>query len=56
MLRKAQSMCFGEILKMELNVPLNRVKDADFELGVKKVLQRTNVYEEFNKRGGNPGF
>lgn len=49
-------MCFGEILKMELNVALNRVKDADFELGVQKVLQRPNVYGEYEKRGGNPGF
>lgn len=45
MLRKAQNMCFGEVLKMELNVALNRVKDQDFALGVEKVLMRPNAYE-----------
>jgi hypothetical protein len=34
MLRQARNKCFGEVLKMELNVALNKVMDKDFELGV----------------------
>ena len=33
-------MGFGEIMKMELNVALNKTDDADFELGVKEVLMK----------------
>lgn len=48
-------MCFGEILKMELNVALNKVKDDDFALGVQQVLMKPNVYSDHAKRA-NPGF
>jgi hypothetical protein len=34
MVRKAKNLGYGEILKMELNVALNKVGDSDFELGV----------------------
>ena len=40
MLRQARNMCFGQVLKMELNVALNKVMDEDFELGVKQVLMK----------------
>ena len=55
MLREARNMCFGEVLKMELNVALNKVMDSDFELGVKQVLMKPNAYAEHHKRA-NPGF
>lgn len=55
MLRKAQNMCFGEVLKMELNVALNKVMDSDFEIGVKNVLMKPNAYNNIDKRA-NPGF
>ena len=55
MLRKAQNMCFGDVLRMELNVALNRVGDQDFALGVEKVLMRKNVYGNYEQRS-NPGF
>ena len=40
MLRKAQNLGYGEIMKMELNVALNKANDPDFELGVKEVLMK----------------
>ena len=40
MLRKSKNLGYGEILKMELNVALNKVDDADFALGVKEVLMK----------------
>jgi len=38
MLRQAQNMDYGQVLKMELNVAMNKIADPDFELGVKEVL------------------
>lgn len=40
MVRKAKNMAYGEILTMEMNVALNKVKDSDFELGVKEILMK----------------
>lgn len=40
MLRKAKNMAYGEVLKMELNVALNKVADSDFETGVREVLMK----------------
>ena len=34
MLREAKNMAYGEVLKMEMNVALNKVGDSDFQLGV----------------------
>jgi hypothetical protein len=42
MLRKAQNMDYGQVLRMELNASLNKVKDSDFEYGVSKVLLQKN--------------
>ena len=55
MLRKAQNMAYGEILKMELNVALNKVGDADFELGVKEILLKPSRTSRLGVRE-NPGF
>ena len=55
MLRKAQNMAYGEILKMELNVALNKVGDPDFELGVKEILMKPMRTSRFNAIK-NPGF
>jgi hypothetical protein len=38
MLRKAKNMDYGQILRMEHNVALNKVRDSDFDLGVKQVI------------------
>ena len=59
MLRKAQNLGYGEIMKMELNVALNKANDADFELGVKEVLMKTRPRTQSGGRLGarpNPGF
>ena len=45
-------MPYGEVLKMELNVALNKVADSDFELGVKEVLMKPPNA----KVKKNPGF
>lgn len=55
MLRNAKNMAYGEILKMELNVALNKVKDSEFELGVKEVLQKPSKTGRLGFRP-NPGF
>ena len=55
MLRKAQNMAYGEILQMELNVALNKVNDADFELGVKEILMKPSRTNRLGSRA-NPGF
>jgi len=55
MLRKAQNMAYGEILKMELNVALNKAGDADFEHGVKEVLMKPPRGARRGVRP-NPGF
>ena len=34
MVRKARNLPYGEVLKMELNTSLNKVKDQDFQTGV----------------------
>ena len=38
MLRDAKNMDYGQVLKMEMNVALNKTGDQDFELGVKEIL------------------
>ena len=50
MIRKAQNMCFGDILKMEINVGLNKMQDADFELGMKEVLMKPSLHGQHIKR------
>lgn len=55
MLRKARNLCYGEILKMELNVALNKVADADFDLGVQAILMKPTRVSRFNALR-NPGF
>lgn len=55
MLREARNMCFGEVLKMELNVALNKVMDDDFALGVKQVLMKPRISSGQHQRV-NPGF
>ena len=55
MLRKADNMAYGEILKMELNVALNKAGDADFELGVREILMKPSKTSRFGARP-NPGF
>ena len=34
MIRNSKNMAYGEILKMEMNVALNKIGDKDFDLGV----------------------
>ena len=34
MIRNSENMAYGEILKMEMNVALNKIGDKDFDLGV----------------------
>ena len=55
MLRKSKNLAYGEILKMELNVALNKVEDSDFELGVKEVLMKPTKVSRLGMRP-NPGF
>lgn len=55
MLREARNLGFGEVLKMELNVALNKAHDSDFELGVHKVLMRPSMHGQHLVRP-NPGF
>ena len=51
MIRKSKNLAYGEILDMEKNVAMNKLKDKDFELGVREILMKPS------KRGqGNPGF
>jgi len=38
MLRKAKNMDYHQCLKMELDVCFNRIRDDEFDLGVKKIL------------------
>lgn len=40
MLRKAKNMSYGEVLKMEQNVSLNKIKDAEFDSGVSEILMK----------------
>ena len=59
MLREAQNLGYGEIMKMELNVALNKANDSDFELGVKEVLMKRWPKSSGRTRLGarlNPGF
>jgi len=60
MLRQARNMCFGQVLKMELNVALNKVMDEDFELGVKQVLMKPKAAKidtiNGQRQPANPGF
>lgn len=51
MLRKAQNMPYGEVLKMELNVALNKALDQETEFGVKNILMKPNT-----GKVENPGF
>jgi hypothetical protein len=55
MLRSAKNMAYGEVLKMEMNVALNKVNDSDFELGVKQVLMKPSKTSRLGLRP-NPGF
>jgi len=55
MLRKSKNLAYGEILKMELNVALNKVEDSDFELGVREVLMKPTKVSRLGMRP-NPGF
>lgn len=56
MIREAQNMDYGQVMKMELNVALNKVKDADFDLGVKRVLMKPIKGGRVAPRPKNPGF
>ena len=38
MVRKAKNLCYGEAIKMESNVALNKINDTDFKIGVERVL------------------
>jgi len=55
MLRQAKNIGYGEVLKMELNVALNKVEDSDFELGVREVLMKPTKISRLGMRP-NPGF
>ena len=55
MLRQAKNMAYGETLKMEMNVALNKVGDADFQLGVKEILMKPSKTSRLAGRP-NPGF
>lgn len=55
MLRQSKNMAYGEILKMEMNVALNKTQDSDFELGVKEVLMKPTKVSRLGMRP-NPGF
>ena len=55
MLRRARNMCFGDILRMEANVALNKMQDGDFALGMREVLQKPSNHGKHIKRE-NPGF
>ena len=52
MLREAKNKCFGDILRMELNVALHKAQDSDFEHGVSNVLMKPSKGADFS----NPGF
>jgi len=44
-------MAYGEIMRMEMNVSMNKIKDEDFKLGVNEVLLKPS------KQGlKNPGY
>jgi len=53
--RAAQNLAYGEILKMELNVALNKARDEDFALGVQEVLMKPARTSRLGARP-NPGF
>jgi enoyl-CoA hydratase len=55
MLREAKNKSYGDILKMEMNVALNKVNDSDFELGVKEILMKPSKTSRLGFRP-NPGF
>jgi hypothetical protein len=55
MIRESANMAYGETLKMELNVALNKVGDADFQLGVQEILMKPSRTSRFGNRP-NPGF
>ena len=51
MLRRATNMPYGEALKMELNVALNKALDSETELGVRTILMKPKTIHPIN-----PGF
>lgn len=51
MVREARNMDYGEVLKMELNVALNKAKDSETAFGVKNVLLKPS-----SSKIENPGF
>jgi len=54
MLREAKNMDYEQCMRMELNVAFNRIKDHDFDLGVKKILLTPK--KQGQKTHSNPGF
>ena len=55
MIRNAQNMDYGQVLKMEMNVALNKTGDEDFELGVSEILMKPQNASRLHSRP-NPGF
>jgi hypothetical protein len=43
MLRLAKNLDYKGCLQLELNVAFNRIKDADFDLGVQEVIMKPKV-------------
>jgi hypothetical protein len=54
MMRNARNLDYEGCLKMELNVAFNKIQDADFDLGVAKVLMTPKP--KGAKSHKNPGF
>jgi hypothetical protein len=54
MLRNANNMDYEQCLKMELNVAFNKIQDADFDLGVAKILMSPKP--KGAKGHADPGF
>ena len=52
MIRDSKNRAYGEVLKMEMNVAMNKSVDAETELGIREILMKPN---SANKHA-NPGF
>ena len=52
MIREAKNKCFGDVLRMEMNVALNKIEDEDFALGVSNILLKPSRMSQPE----NPGF
>ena len=52
LVREAKNKCFGDALRAEMNVALNKIGDADFALGVSNILLKPSSM----RAPADPGF